>query len=73
MNINEEQEKYISIIKKCFEKENPSIDCVDDFDWLYDDEEITLNFKIEPGATKVVLVPANKNTNYVFKKSIRKY
>ena len=67
MNINEEQKKYISIIKKCFERENPSIDCVNDFDWLYDDEEITLNFKIEPGATKVVLVPANKNTNYVYK------
>ena len=67
MNINEEQKKYISIIKKCFERENPSIDCLDDFDWLYNDEEITLNFKIESGATKVVLVPINTNTNYVYK------
>lgn len=67
MNINEEQKKYISIIKKCFERENPSIDCVDDFNWLYGDEEITSNFKIGAGATKVVLIPININTNYVYK------
>ena len=67
MNINEEQKKYISIIKKCFERENPSIDCVDDFNWLYEDGEITSNFKIETGATKVVLIPINTNTNYVYK------
>ena len=67
MNINEEQEKYISIIKKCFERKNPSIDCLDDFDWLYEDEEITSNFEIKTGSTKVVLIPININTNYVYK------
>ena len=49
MNINEEQKKYISIIKKCFERKNPSIDCLDDFDWLYEDKEITSNFEIKAG------------------------
>ena len=67
MTINEEQEKYISIIKKCFEKEDPSIDCLDDFDWLYEDEKITSNFEIKAGSTKVVLIPININTNYVYK------
>lgn len=67
MNINEEQKKYISIIKKWFERENPSIDCLDDFDWLYGVEEITSNFEIESGSTKVVLIPINANTNYVYK------
>lgn len=61
------RKKYISIIKKCFERENPSIDCVDDFDWLYENEEITSNFEIGTGLTKVVLIPTNTNTNYVYK------
>lgn len=67
MNINEEQKKYISIIKKCFERKNPSINCLDDFDWLYEDKEITSNFEIGTGSTKVVLIPINANTNYVYK------
>lgn len=67
MNINAEQKKYISIIKKCLERENPLIDCIDDFDWLYKNKEITSNFEIETGASKVVLIPFNNDTNYVYK------